>query len=184
MPLPDPAPNTSLPHASVFCREAQVADGEAISRIHREGLSGGHASFRDAPYPAETAWRADGRGIIIVAEAEAGVVGWASVTPTSDRCAYAGVGEVSLYVGSEAQGRGIGGVLLTELIERSETAGFWTLTAQIFPENGASLAVFARHGFAPLGTRRALGRMGYGSLAGHWRDVVGMERRSTVVGID
>ncbi|MEM9783300.1 MAG: GNAT family N-acetyltransferase [Pseudomonadota bacterium] len=173
----------ATPDTAAQFRMAAAADGAAISRIHAEGLASGHASFREAPYPAETAWQATDGGIVRVGVGVAGLFGWASVTPSSDRCTYAGVGEVSLYVARSARGRGLGGALLADLAAASEAAGFWTLTAQIFPENEASLSLFARSGFRVVGVRRRLGRMTYGPLAGEWRDVVAMERRSETVGV-
>lgn len=118
----------------------------------------------------------------MVAEDAAGVAAWAGVSPTSARPVYAGVGEVSIYVAAERHGTGIGRKLLAGLIAASEQAGYWTLVAQIFPENEASLALHAATDFLPVGTRRRLGRMTYGPLEGHWRDVVMLERRSPVTG--
>ena len=90
---------------------------------------------------------------------------------------YAGVAEVSVYVGAEARGRGVGKALLGELVARSEAEGVWTLQAGIFPENEASIALHRANGFDVVGVRRRLGCM-----AGVWRDVVLLERRSDTVG--
>ena len=68
------------------------------------------------------------------------------------------------------------------MIEASERAGIWTLQGGIFPENAASLALVAKHGFRQVGRRERLGRMGHGELAGTWRDVILVERRSGVAG--
>ena len=95
----------------------------------------------------------------------------------SDRCAYAGVAEVSVYVDPAAAGRGVGSALLAGLVAGAEEAGLWTLQAGVFPENAASLALHHRHGFRVVGVRERLGQ-----LAGEWRDVVLLERRSTLVG--
>jgi L-amino acid N-acyltransferase YncA len=100
----------------------------------------------------------------------------------SDRCVNAGVAEVSVYVAGAARGRGVGGRLLGELIARSEAAGIWTLQAGIFPENLASLALHARHGFRTIGRRERVGQMTHGPKAGEWRDTVLLERRSAVAG--
>ena len=73
--------------------------------------------------------------------------------------------------------------MLRELIARSEAAGVWTLQAGIFPENRASLALHARHGFREIGRRERLGKMPpHGPRAGEWRDVLLLERRSKVAG--
>ena len=74
--------------------------------------------------------------------------------------------------------------MLGALIAASEAQGIWSLEAGIFPENIASIALHKRHGFAEVGLRRGLGRMGYGPMAGQWRDVMLLQRRSTTVGVD
>jgi L-amino acid N-acyltransferase YncA len=87
------------------------------------------------------------------------------------------VAEDSLYVAERARGRGIGARLLAALVGRAEQAGIWTVETGIFPENAASLAVHASCGFRVVGVRERLGR-----LHGRWRDVLLLERRSTLAG--
>ena len=105
------------------------------------------------------------------------VLGWAAVVPVSDRCAYAGVVEHSVYVHPDARGRGVGLALLTALLASTDAAGIWTVQSGIFPENTASLALHSRAGFRVVGTRERIGRH-----HGTWRDVVLFERRSPTVG--
>jgi len=88
-----------------------------------------------------------------------------------------GVAEVSLYVSASARGHGVGEALLRELVRASEAAGLWTLQAGIFPENVASLRLHQKCGFRVLGVRQRVG-----CLAGRWRDVVLLERRSATAG--
>jgi len=52
---------------------------------------------------------------------------------------YGGVAEVSVYVGADARGKGVGKILLTNLIKTSEANNIWTLQAGIFKENIASV---------------------------------------------
>jgi phosphinothricin acetyltransferase len=88
------------------------------------------------------------------------------------------VAEVSIYVAEGAQGGGIGKALLKSLIEQSEMQGIWTLQAGIFPENTASIALHKSCGFCEVGVRQRLGQ-----LAGVWRNIVLLERRSSCVGV-
>jgi len=63
----------------------------------------------------------------------------------------------------------------------------WPSVQEIYQagiENTASLALHKALGFQPVGTRRRLGKMSYGPLAGQWRDVLALERRSTRAGIN
>ena len=96
-----------------------------------------------------------------------------AATKVSDRCAYAGVVEHSVYVHPGARGQGVAKALLRALIASTEAAGIWTIQSGIFPENAAGLAVHERAGFRVIGTRERIGRH-----HGVWRDVVLLERRS------
>jgi L-amino acid N-acyltransferase YncA len=153
-------------------------DGPSVLDIYADGMAAGDATFEtsvpgwptfDATRLPEHRWVArapDGR-----------VLGWIAISPTSERPAYAGVVEHSVYVASAARGRGIGGLLLRRLIDSTEAAGIWTLQSGIFPENKASLALHARAGFRVVGTRERVAQH-----RGRWRDVVMVERRSGVAG--
>ncbi len=104
------------------------------------------------------------------------VVGWAAVSPVSNRLCYAGVVENSVYVADTARGQGVGGRLLEALIASTEAAGIWTIEAGMFPENEASIRLHERLGFEIVGRHKRLSR-----LDGVWRDVLLLERRSTTV---
>ena len=160
-----------------------AADWNAVEQIYAEGIATGDATFEQAT-PTWAQW--DGshlatHRLIAVPGALAGdamdarVFGWAACSPVSDRCVYAGVAEVSVYVSAAARGRGVGSALLRALVTSTETAGLWTLQAGIFPENTASVALHERAGFRVVGRRERIGRMN-----GVWRDVLLMERRSAV----
>ncbi len=164
-------------------RPPRSADAAAISAIDAEGLATGNASFRHIPHDWDSfsASFLTGRGLALVAQDNSAIAGWAGISPGSAKEVYRGVGEVSIYVSAKHQGKGVGGQLLEALIQRAEQAGYWTLFAQIFPENGASLKLHAAFGFQVLGTRKRLGKMGYGPFKGKWRDVIMVERRSEIV---
>jgi L-amino acid N-acyltransferase YncA len=170
----------NAPGASVI-ETAQLvpADWPSVRRIYFEGIGTGMATFETKP----PTWQAWDRGHLatprLVARSGGGVVGWAALAPVSDRCAYAGVAEDSVYVDATMRGRGVGELLLRTLLAESETAGIWTVQTGIFPDNLASLALHERCGFRRVGTRERVGR-----LDGRWRDVVFLERRSTVAGVD
>ena len=152
---------------------------ERVRAIYEQGIAAGSATFETA-VPGWSTWderhRPDCR---LVAENENGIVAWAALVPVSPRAVYAGVAEVSIYVGTEHQGKGVGRALLERLVADSESAGVWTLQAGIFPENEASISLHRALGFRDVGRRERIGR-----LAGRWRDVLLMERRSRTVGPD
>ena len=169
-----------------FCLEPMLAeDWPAVRRIHQEGIDTGHATFEIRP---ASRWEEFDAAHVpdcsFVARHGAEVIGWAALSPVSDRCAYAGVAEGSVYVARGHLRKGVGSALLARLIDASEAAGVWTMQAGIFPENEGSRALLARHGFREVGVRRRLGRMRVGPETGRWRDVLMLERRSEVVGTD
>jgi L-amino acid N-acyltransferase YncA len=153
-------------------------DWPAVRAIYLEGIATGNATFEQTP-PEWEKWDAGHLpGARIVARSDEGdVLGWAALSAVSNRCVYAGVAEVSIYVAGRFRSRGVGGRLMARLIAESEAEGIWTLQAGIFPENRASIALHERAGFRIVGQRERLGQMN-----GRWRDVVLMERRSAVAG--
>jgi phosphinothricin acetyltransferase len=148
-----------------------------VKRIYLEGIATGQATFQmEAPGWEE--WdAAHVKHSRIVSLDNGTIAGWAALTPVSGRCVYAGVGEVSVYVGKAFRGKGIGSILLKELILKSETNGIWTLQAGIFPENTVSIQLHKNCGFRIIGIRERIGQMN-----GVWRDTVLLERRSKVTG--
>jgi phosphinothricin acetyltransferase len=157
-------------------RGMRDGDADEVLRIYQAGLDGGEASFETT---APT-WEAFDSGRLaehryVAADGER-VVGWVAVSPVSSRPVYAGVVEHSVYVAPDAQGCGIGRVLLDTMIGSTEAAGIWTIQSSVFPENEASLALHRRAGFRVVGTRERIARH-----HGRWRDTVFLERRSTVV---
>jgi L-amino acid N-acyltransferase YncA len=160
-------------------REMCAADRDDVLRIYLEGIATGNATFESGA-PSWERWDAGHiRSCRFVAVGGGKILGWAALSPYSGRPVYSGVAEVSVYVGKDALGLGVGSALLAALIAASEREGFWTLQAGIFPENESSLALHTKHGFRIVGRRERLGRM----QDGRWRDVLLLERRSCLVGI-
>lgn len=159
-------------------RPFQHGDWPAVQRIYQEGIDTGNATFQ-AQVKSWQEWDASMLSrcrLVILAGDE--VAGWAGLSAVSHRAVYAGVAEVSIYIAATRRGQGLGKHLLAALVEASEEAGFWTLQAGVFPENRASIVLHERCGFRQVGLRRRLGQM----ADGRWRDVVLLERRSSVVG--
>ncbi len=180
--MPDPARFTAGKPAAprgVELRPMRAEDADEVLAIYQAGIDGGQASFEtDAPaWEAFDAKRLPLHRYVAVDTGEDRVLGWIAVTGVSARRVYAGVVEHSVYVDPAAQGRGVGTALLAALIGSTEAGGVWTIQSGIFPENTASLRLHARAGFRTVGTRERVGRH-----HGRWRDVVLLERRSTVAG--
>jgi len=152
----------------------EVEHWPAVERIYREGLQTGNASFETETPNWVGFQTAHLPGHLLVALDANAVVGWAALSPVSDRCAYQGVAEDSVYVAAPARGHGAGRALLTQLTGQAESAGIWTVQAGIFPENLASFALHHACGFRTVGFRERLGQR-----EGVWRDVLLLERRGS-----
>jgi phosphinothricin acetyltransferase len=156
----------------------QPKDWEAVRAIYLEGIATGNSTFEQSAPDWQTWDQGHLPSCRLVARAGNEVLGWTALSPVSRRQVYAGVAEFSIYVTESARGRGIGAALLKALIDVSEREGIWTLQSGIFPENTASLELCRRFGFRIVGTRERIGCM-----AGRWRDVVLLERRSEIAGV-
>lgn len=155
------------------------AHWEQVCSIYLEGIATGQATF-ETQAPSWGKWDAGHLAHSrLVARSGETIKGWAALSPVSDRCVYGGVAEVSVYVGEEHRGQGVGRALLEALVSASENNGIWTLQAGVFPENTASVALHKRCGFREVGRRERVGKM-----HGVWRDTLLLERRSKVVGVD
>ena len=164
---------------TVMVEKMLPGDWDAVRAVYVEGLATGYATF-ETEAPGWARWDAAHLPCCrLVALGGGRLAGWAALSPVSAREVYAGVAEVSVYVGAGFRGAGVGRALLSALVRESEAAGLWTLQASIFPENVASLALHRSCGFREVGRRERIGRLG-----GRWRDTVLLERRSAVVGAD
>jgi L-amino acid N-acyltransferase YncA len=157
----------------VHIRALDESDWPSVASIYEEGIATGDATF-EVDVPTWERWDATHAALRLVAVDGSAVLGWAALSPYSDRRCYRGVAEESVYVGAAARGRGVGRALLAELIAQAEAAGYWTLLAGVFPENERSLALHRALGFRVLGVHEKLGERD-----GVWRDVVLLEYRST-----
>jgi L-amino acid N-acyltransferase YncA len=165
--------------SDVTVRPMRAEDADRVLAIFQVGIDTGQASFETTAPTWQEFDAAKLKKHRHVAVHAGQVVGWVAVAPTSSRCAYRGVVEHSVYVDPAAHKRGIGAKLLQALIDSTEADGIWTIQSGVFPENTASLRLHERAGFRVVGTRTRVGRH-----HGRWRDVVLIERRSTVAGTD
>jgi phosphinothricin acetyltransferase len=108
---------------------------------------------------------------VIVAELDAQVIGWGSLSPFQSRSAYRFSVENSVYVRHDLHGNGIGARLLATLIEEAQRHGHRTIIAGIDTEQTASIALHRKFGFE---ARAHLKQIGF--KFGRWLDVVYMQR--------
>jgi phosphinothricin acetyltransferase len=159
--------------APITIRVARPEHAGAVTAIYNEGIADRVATFETREREPEeiVGWFEDDLPFLVATDDGGTVVGFARVSPYSDRCVYTGVGEHGVYVARSARGRRIGRLLLDELARASERAGIYKLTSRLFTDNGASRAAHIAAGFHEVGVQRRHGR-----LDGEWKDCVLVER--------
>ncbi|MFN0088984.1 MAG: N-acetyltransferase family protein [Acidimicrobiales bacterium] len=159
-------------------RVATLEDGEAIRAIYNHEVTNALTTLdlRPRSRAEQLAWMSarTGAHVVLVATAPAPcgeVVGFASLSPYRDRPGYSPTVEDSIYVRGDQQGKGVGRVLLGELISVARTSGFHSMMARIVGPGDASVALHRALGFEPVGVEREVGRK-----FGRWLDVLLMQR--------
>ena len=143
-------------------RKATIEDLGGITEIYNEAICNTTATFDTQPKTLEEQkiWFQNHQPnySVLIAEQDSLVVGWASLSKWSDRCAYSGTAEVSLYVRKKYRGKGIGRQLLKALIEEGKNVGLHTVIARIAGDNKVSLSLFESEDFQRIGVMREVGR--------------------------
>ncbi|HYF30780.1 MAG TPA: GNAT family N-acetyltransferase [Chitinophagaceae bacterium] len=146
---------------------------EEVLRIYEQGIKSGLATF-STQLPSWAQWDSGHlKHSRFVAMDDEKIIGWAALSPVSDRCVYAGVAEASIYIDFEYHGKGVGSALLDELINDSEKHGLWCLYAAILSENKSSLTLFRKKGFREIGYREKIAQVN-----NVWKDTILFEKRS------
>ena len=144
------------------CRKATLNDLVAITEIYNEAVQNTTATFDTQPktLQEQKVWFTNhpSNFPILVAEQHDIIVGWASLSKWSDRCAYSETAEVSLYIRQEYRGKGTGGQLLETLLAEGKGLGLHTVIARIAGGNQASIALFKSKGFNDIGVMKEVGR--------------------------
>ena len=152
-------------------------DIAAIHAIYSHHVLKGLATFEEEPPSHEELRRRyeenTGRGLpYLVADFGGSVAGYGYCALYRTRSAYRYALEDSVYVRTDAQGRGVGRALLAQLIERCGALGYRQLIA-VIGDSGheASIGLHANQGFLRVGTLRSVG-----FKFGRWVDSVIMQR--------
>ena len=156
-------------------RLARPDDAEAMRAIYNLEVTGSTVTFDLVPRTLadQLAWleeRSGAYAAIVAVDADE-VAGFASLSPYRDRPAYRTTVEDSVYVERSHQGRGVGRLLLTELVHRATESGFHAVMARIVGGHEASIALHRSLGFEVVGTERQVGRKFH-----RWLDVVLLQR--------
>jgi L-amino acid N-acyltransferase YncA len=153
-------------------RRAEPGDAAEVAQIFNEGVEDRVATFetREAAPDDARRWIAD--EVVIVAEKDGAVIGWAKAGPYTDRHHYYdGVREATVYVKRAARRSGVGRALLASLAEAASDAGAHKLVSKIFASNEPSIALVKGLGWREVGVH-----VRHGTLDGEWKDVLVVEK--------
>ncbi|MBS1716371.1 MAG: N-acetyltransferase [Armatimonadetes bacterium] len=152
-------------------RPAGPRDAESIARIYNQGIEDRIATFETDPRSSADilTWFERKMPIIVVEDGNE-ITAFASTSPYSERCAYAGVVEFSVYVAREYRGEGLGKLAMQALVDACHQAGYHKLTSRILAENTASLKLMDSLSFDRVGLLRY-----HGKVDGVWKDCVNVE---------
>jgi L-amino acid N-acyltransferase len=169
--MPPPA---SEGDPGVVIRSATEADLGVINDIYNHYVLHSAATYQEDPEPMEArrAWfeRHGPSHPVTVAEIGGRVVGWGSLSPFHARSAYRMTVENSVYLYPDHHRRGLGTLLLRDLVGRARALGHHTILALIDAEQPASVALHAKLGFVRVAFLKEVGYK-----FGRWRDVVYMQ---------
>jgi phosphinothricin acetyltransferase len=142
-------------------RTATKKDIPSITEIYNDAVLNTTSTFHIEPQSIDKQekWleKHTGKYTVIVAVENECVVGWASLSPWSDRCAYSNTADVAVYIKEGFRGKGIGKRLVGQLLKKGNEIGFHTAIAKICSENQVSFNLFKKLGFKHIGTMKEIG---------------------------
>ena len=143
-------------------RKAKIEDLISINDIYNEAIEKTVATFDTTPKTLEEQknWFTNHgpKNPILVAEKEESILGWASLSKWSDRCAYSDTAELSLYIKEKYRGQGIGRKLLEAIIQEGKKTGLHTVIARITEGNETSIHLHETVGFFHIGIMKEVGQ--------------------------
>lgn len=156
-------------------RLVEPRDAEAIREIYNVEVLESTVTFDLVPrsLAEQLVWieeHSGGHPAIVAVDEGDRVLGFASLSPYRPRPAYATTVEDSVYVAREHRGRGVGRLLLGDLVELARDHGFHAAIARVVGGHEASIALHRACGFEQIGCEREVGRK-----FGRWLDVVLMQ---------
>jgi len=157
-------------------RLVERRDADALRAIYNVEVLESTVTFDLVPRmrAEQVAWideHSGGHPAIVAVDDDGEVGGFASLSPYRPRPAYATTVEDSVYVRRDRRGRGIGRLLLGDLVELARDHGFHSVIGRIVGDHEASIALHTACGFDQVGREREVGRK-----FNRWLDVVLMQK--------
>ncbi|PAE40076.1 arsinothricin resistance N-acetyltransferase ArsN1 family A [Bacillus sp. 7884-1] len=156
-------------------RVASIGDLGAILNIYNQGIEDKIATLeedqKDIKYMTEWFNNHKERFAVIVIEDNDEIVGWASLNAYSNRSAYAGIADLSIYIRRDYRGKGVGSLLLKEIECTAIKNDFNKIVLFTFPFNNLGQRLYKKYGYREVGVFKNQGK-----LDGRFVDVMIMEK--------
>ncbi len=165
---------------TVILRPVELTDAEGLRSIYNTEVLDSTVTMDLVPRSIEVQRRwieahQGAHGAIVAVEPIEGgpeqILGFASISPYRSRPGYSTTVENSVYVHREHQNRGIGRLLIDDVLHLAEESGFHSCVARILAGHEASIRLHASRGFELVGIEREVGRK-----FGRWIDITLMQR--------
>lgn len=160
---------------NLVIRKASEADLESILAIYNQGIADRIATLeteeKDYAYMRRWFDEHQGRYAVLVAVLDEDVIGWASLNRYSNRCAYDGVADLSIYIKRDHRGKGVGKALLDKIEEVASANEFYKIVLFTFPFNGLGQGLYKKCGYREVGVFQ-----NQGILDGKFVNVMAMEK--------
>jgi L-amino acid N-acyltransferase YncA len=143
-------------------REATINDISQITIIYNEGIEDRIATLEISLRTDQTMkeWlisRGERYKVLVIEDDKSTVIGWASINSFNSRCCYSGVGDFSIYIKRELRGKGIGKILLKDLLLKAKELKFHKLVLSTFEHNETGKGLYKSQCFREVGTYKEQG---------------------------
>lgn len=154
----------------VHIRDAAISDLPMMLDIYNDAVRNLVATFdlEEQSLAQREVWfrKYGGKYPLIVAETDGAVAGYCCLSSFREKPAYGKTAELSVYIGQEHRGQGLGTVLMAEIIERAKQLDYHTIVSSIAGGNQASVTLHEKFGFFLVGKFREVG-----FKFGEWQDI-------------
>ena len=143
-------------------RAATIDDVKAITEIYNHAVLNTTATF-DTEIQSEEErmhWLVNRAEIhpVIVGVMDQQIAGWAALGPWSPKKGYDIMAEGSVYIHPEFQFKGLGSILLKEIVEEGKRVGLHSILARITTDNLHSIYLNDKEGFVRIGVLKEAGQ--------------------------
>ncbi len=159
----------------IIIRKAVPEDIEQITHIYNQGIEDRIATLESDTKSIEDRlkWFAshDEKHPVIVAVEDSLVEGFGSLNVFNIRPCYQHVADFSIYVARNQRGKGIGSMLMDELIHLAELHKYHKMVLSALAHNTNGIHLYEKFGFRTVGVYKEMGL-----LDGKWIDTIIMEK--------